>query len=340
MKFDILPAAECDEVLRGGMVRRTNSGKGADFWTNWKRLIELSRTCLQHVLAHSPGFGTMSIDSELIGRFEYTVYLRFRDGQILIVAIVASWSPTLLLDPPTEASITNAAPPRSFDAFALRRPRACGSVARRGISHRRAQEPVQGSSVEFAEHGQYYLGDESATSTGACTAKRTAITSRSTRRRRIFRRICRSTPAAAWPTGGERRASSITPSHVAACLAYLMLHQLDAVGLVTMDAKLRSYLPPRANAKHLLRILRVLEQTNPGGETALAPLWHELAAHQIRRRGLVIILSDCFDDLHNLSLALKHFRHKNTRCCCFTCSRRRRSSFRFIGPRSSTIWKR
>jgi uncharacterized protein (DUF58 family) len=89
-----------------------------------------------------------------------------------------------------------------------------------------------------------------------------------------------------------------------------MLHQLDAVGLVTLDNKLRRYLPPRASAKHLLRILRVLEETEPGGETALAPLWHELAAHQIRRRGLVVILSDCFDDVNSLMLALKHFRHK------------------------------
>ena len=54
----------------------------------------------------------------------------------------------------------------------------------------------------------------------------------------------------------------------------------------------------------------MLEETEPGGETALAPLWHELAAHQIRRRGLVVILSDCFDDLHRLMLALQHFRHQ------------------------------
>src|SRR5262249_5524752 len=48
----------------------------------------------------------------------------------------------------------------------------------------------------------------------------------------------------------------------------------------------------------------------PGGETTLAPLWHDLAGHHLKRRGLVVILSDCFDNLEQLTLALRHFRHK------------------------------
>jgi uncharacterized protein (DUF58 family) len=35
-----------------------------------------------------------------------------------------------------------------------------------------------------------------------------------------------------------------------------------------------------------------------------------LAGHQIKRRGLVIILSDCFDDLDRVVMALRHFRHR------------------------------
>src|SRR5438094_597888 len=51
-------------------------------------------------------------------------------------------------------------------------------------------------------------------------------------------------------------------------------------------------------------------QYYPGGETKMAPLWNELAAHQLKRRGLIIILSDCFDELDPLLLALRHFRHR------------------------------
>jgi uncharacterized protein (DUF58 family) len=89
-----------------------------------------------------------------------------------------------------------------------------------------------------------------------------------------------------------------------------MLHQRDAVGLVLHDIKLRQMIPAKASSKHLLRIIRVLEHAQPGGETELAPIWHDLAGHQIRRRGLIVILSDCFDNVDRLLKALQHFRHK------------------------------
>ncbi|HZT82720.1 MAG TPA: VWA domain-containing protein, partial [Gemmataceae bacterium] len=97
--------------------------------------------------------------------------------------------------------------------------------------------------------------------------------------------------------------------YVAASLAYLMLHQRDAVGLVTHDTRIRQIIKPKASAKHLLHLLRTLEGTAPGGETSMAPLWHDLAG-QIKRRGLIVILSDCFDQLPALMRALQHFRHE------------------------------
>ncbi len=97
--------------------------------------------------------------------------------------------------------------------------------------------------------------------------------------------------------------------YIAGSLAYLMLHQLDAVGLVVHDTRVRHLIPPRANSKHLLNLLHTLERTEPGGETSMAPLWHELAG-QLPRRGMVIILSDCFDQLPGLVRALRHFRHR------------------------------
>ena len=97
--------------------------------------------------------------------------------------------------------------------------------------------------------------------------------------------------------------------YIAASLSYLMLHQRDAVGLATHDTKIRQIIPPKANSKHLLRVLKALEETEPGGETGLAPLWHSLAG-QFKRRGLVVILSDCFEEVGPLLRALRHFRFK------------------------------
>jgi uncharacterized protein (DUF58 family) len=172
------------------------------------------------------------------------------------------------------------------------------------------KSPYKGYSVEFAEHRQYYPGDEIRHLDWRVLAKTDRLYIKEYEEETNLKAHLLVDASGSMAYGGKNQSKFEYARHVAACLAYLMLHQLDAVGLVTHDTRLRQIIPPRANAKHLLRVLQALEQTEPGGETSLAPLWHELAAHQIRRRGLVVVLSDCFDDLDRLLTALRHFRHK------------------------------
>ncbi|MFO0843136.1 MAG: DUF58 domain-containing protein [Gemmataceae bacterium] len=95
----------------------------------------------------------------------------------------------------------------------------------------------------------------------------------------------------------------------AAALAYLTLHQQDAVGLATYDHAVRALLRPTSQASHLKQIVTILNK-GPGKErTALAPIFHDLA-ERITRRGIIVILSDCFDGLDDILAGLKHLRHK------------------------------
>jgi len=96
---------------------------------------------------------------------------------------------------------------------------------------------------------------------------------------------------------------------VAAALAWLILQQQDAVGLVTFDQRIRSLVPPSSNASHLKRLLQVLESTEPSAKTAIGPIFHELA-EQWRKRGVVVVISDLFDDVNLLMAGLKHVRHR------------------------------
>src|SRR5881397_755423 len=95
-------------------------------------------------------------------------------------------------------------------------------------------------------------------------------------------------------------------SYVAASLAYLMAFQHDAVGLITYDSGVRDRVPPRQGPGHLRVLMEKLEQTAPGGETGLSDTFHQLA-ESIKRRSLVVVLSDLFDDPARLVGALKHF---------------------------------
>jgi uncharacterized protein (DUF58 family) len=87
-----------------------------------------------------------------------------------------------------------------------------------------------------------------------------------------------------------------------------MLQQSDGVGLVTFDTEIRRYIPTRSRISHLRVIIDELEKGKPGGETELGKVFHDLVP-KLHRRGLLIILSDCFGDVNALLKALAHFRH-------------------------------
>jgi uncharacterized protein (DUF58 family) len=95
----------------------------------------------------------------------------------------------------------------------------------------------------------------------------------------------------------------------AAALAYLVLHQRDAVGLVTFDDEIRQLLRPSSNPTQLKQLLRVMEETAAARKTGTGPIFHDLA-ERFARRGIVVIISDLFDDLDAMLAGLKHFRHR------------------------------
>ncbi len=172
------------------------------------------------------------------------------------------------------------------------------------------KSPYKGFSVEFAEHRQYYPGDEIRHVDWRVYGKTDRYYVKEYEEETNLKAYLLIDASGSMAYRGDHPSKFQYAQYVAASLAYLMLHQRDAVGLIIHDTQLRQMLPARANTKHLLRLIRTLENTQPGGETALAPLWHDLAGHQFRRRGMVVILSDCFDDLDRLLKALRHFRHR------------------------------
>jgi uncharacterized protein (DUF58 family) len=171
------------------------------------------------------------------------------------------------------------------------------------------KSPYKGFSVEFAEHRQYYPGDEIRHVDWRVYGKTDRYYVKEYEEETNLRAYLLVDASGSMAYRGKHPSKFAYAQYVAASLAYLMLHQRDAVGLITHDTRIREIIRPRASAKHLLRLLHALEQTQPGGETRLAPLWHDLAG-QIHRRGLLVILSDCFDEVGQLLRALQHFRHE------------------------------
>jgi uncharacterized protein (DUF58 family) len=171
------------------------------------------------------------------------------------------------------------------------------------------KSPYKGFSVEFAEHRQYYPGDEIRHIDWRAVAKTDRYYVKEYEEETNLKAYLLVDASGSMAYKGASPAKFQFAQYVAASLAYLMLHQRDAVGLVLHDTHVRAQIKPRATSKHLLQVLKALEEARPGGETALAPLWHQVA-EQVRQRSLVVILSDCFGDTGELLRALQHLRHR------------------------------
>lgn len=97
--------------------------------------------------------------------------------------------------------------------------------------------------------------------------------------------------------------------YLTAVLAYLMTRQQDAVGLTTFDTEVRLDMPSRASPRHFNDMMQRLEQIAPGEETDVAETLHELAS-RFKRRCLVVLISDLYDEPEAVLRALHHFRHR------------------------------
>jgi len=93
-----------------------------------------------------------------------------------------------------------------------------------------------------------------------------------------------------------------------ASFCYLMLKQQDAVGLTLFDTEIQKFIPPRSKSSHLNILLKTLSNMNSGGETSIAPILHKIA-DRIHKRGLIILISDLFDDPQKTFNGLKHFKY-------------------------------
>jgi uncharacterized protein (DUF58 family) len=120
-------------------------------------------------------------------------------------------------------------------------------------------------------------------------------------------------------------------STLAASLAYLMLKQQDAVGLITFSDRIERMIPPKATHDHLFAILKELEDRTPRGETSAASVLQELAA-SLKRRCLLILISDLLDQPEGVVRGLKQLRSRGSDVMVFHLLDRDELKFPFEEP--------
>ena len=120
---------------------------------------------------------------------------------------------------------------------------------------------------------------------------------------------------------------------LAAATAYLMLQQSDSVGLVLANAEYRRQVSPRSAPGHLLSICHALQTAPCSGGTNLPAVLRELAG-RLRRRSLVIVVSDLLDDPESVLTALGQLHHRGHDVIVFQVLDPREISFTLASSRS------
>jgi uncharacterized protein (DUF58 family) len=193
------------------------------------------------------------------------------------------------------------------------------------------RSPHKGFSVEFKQHRPYSPGDELRHLDWKVFGKTDRFFIREYEQETNLRATILLDASGSM---GYRNAAGFSKHHyatrVAAALAYLLVQQQDSVGLVTFDTKVRRYVPPRARPAHLQTLIDELSRTEVGGETELAKVFRDIAP-QLHRRGLVIVLSDCFGDVPALLESLARFRHARHDILLFQIWDRDELEFNFRG---------
>lgn len=169
------------------------------------------------------------------------------------------------------------------------------------------KSPFKGSSVEFVEHRQYYPGDEIRHIDWRAYGKTGKYYIKEFEEETNLRAYLVVDASGSMGYAGSTLSKFEYARLLAASLAYLLTAQRDAIGLVTFDSRVRDRVEPSTNPKNFRLIASALENCRPGRETGLGSFFQHLIP-TLKRRSLVIVVSDFFDDPQHLREALQQFR--------------------------------
>lgn len=193
------------------------------------------------------------------------------------------------------------------------------------------RSPYKGFSVEFSEYRPYIPGDEPRRIDWKVFAKRDRFYVREYQEETNLRAMLLVDASGSMTYSSGQLSKFDYATTLAAALAYLLIKQKDAVGLATFDTRIKEYVPPRSSRKHLEMLFAKLETLQTGGETDLSASLHGIA-ERTKKRGLVLIFSDLFDDPDRVLLALRHFRHRKHEVILFHILDPMEETFEFTTP--------
>jgi uncharacterized protein (DUF58 family) len=170
--------------------------------------------------------------------------------------------------------------------------------------------PYHGFSVEFAEHREYVPGDDIRHVDWKVWSKTDKFYLKQYEEEtNLLTYLLLDTSESMAYASGDNVSKLQYAQFIAAALGYLVLQQQDSVGLATFDRGVGRYLRPSGQPSHLKELLHVMDAVPAVAKSDMGAVFHDLA-ERFKKRGVVVVLSDFFDDPAKILAGLKHLRHR------------------------------
>jgi uncharacterized protein (DUF58 family) len=170
------------------------------------------------------------------------------------------------------------------------------------------RSPFHGSSVEFAEHREYVPGDDIRHIDWKVFGRSDRFYIKQFEEETNLR-VQLVLDASESMTYGSGAMTKLDYARtLAASLAYLILGQQDAVGALVFDDKIRAEAPISQSRSHLQDMVSVLAQQSGQDATDIGEVLGRVS-DRLKRRCLIVLLSDLFDDQDRLVHGLRRLRH-------------------------------
>ncbi|MFH1422492.1 MAG: DUF58 domain-containing protein [Planctomycetota bacterium] len=198
------------------------------------------------------------------------------------------------------------------------------------------KSPYHGFSVEFAEHREYVPGDDIKHIDWKVWGRSDRFYIKQYEQETNLRSYVLLDTSESMRYGSDPDVTKYTYGcYVAASLSYLMLRQQDAVGMALFDKDIHQFVPATSVGAQLKHVLYEMDKCDPMQKTNIGMVLHNLA-ERITKKGLIIIISDMFDNIDSIMFGLRHLRHKKHEVLLFHILDKYERSFPFD---SMTLFK-
>jgi len=171
------------------------------------------------------------------------------------------------------------------------------------------KSPYRGFSVEFAAHREYTAGDDLKHLDWKVFGRSDRLYIKQYELETNLRsHILLDTSESMDYKSGELSKLELA-CYIAASMAYLILRQQDSVGITTFDKDVKSMIPSSSSMGHMRAVLSTLGGASAEHKTDLPTVLNTMA-ERIKQRGLVILITDLFDDPEKILKSLQHLRHR------------------------------